>query len=238
MAELIPSHVQKGLARVYHESRIITPTQLVVAVENHDGHGEDAGMKLSAASAAVARVPPLFWRRWRRRWCRQQQRRARQHGSKSAGSSAMWECHRCGQRGHIARNCMKSVKWACHRCGQRGHIARNCLAPFPVASGGEQGHSSAARQQRPQNKRHNRGHRGAGGGGSPEGSGSRGPRLLSISTRLLRTIPRPPDRGRVERLHNELCRWTRVPPLLRRQWRRRRCRQQQRRARCLPLHRG
>ena len=106
MAELIPSHVQKGLARVYHESRIITPTQLVVAVENHDGHGEDAGMKLSAASAAVARVPPLFWRRWRRRWCRQQQRRARQHGSKSAGSSAKWECHRCGQRGHIARNCM------------------------------------------------------------------------------------------------------------------------------------
>ena len=66
----------------------------------------------------------------------------------------------------------------------------------------------------------------------------RGPLLFSSSTSLRRTIPGPPDRGRVERLHNGLCRWTRVPPLLRRRWWRRRCRQQQRRARCLPLHRG
>ena len=64
----------------------------------------------------------------------------------------------------------------------------------------------------------------------------RGPLQLNSSTR--RTIPGSPDRGRVERLHNGLYRWTRVPPLLRRRWRRRRCRQQQRRARCLPLHRG
>ena len=34
MAELIPSHVQKVFARVYHASRTITPTQLEV------GHGE------------------------------------------------------------------------------------------------------------------------------------------------------------------------------------------------------
>ena len=162
---------------------------------------------IDASSQSCISTPPS----------RQQESKSFQHGSKSARSSA---------------------KWMYRRCGQRGHIARNCMAPSPVASSGEQGHSSAARQQRPQNKRHNRGHRGAGGGGSPESSGSRGPRLLSISTRILRTIPRPPDRGRVERLHNELCRWTRVPPLFRRQWRRRRCRQQQRRARCLPLHRG
>ena len=74
------------------------------------------------------------------------------------------------------------------------------------------------------------------GGDLPRVADLRGSRLLSSSTR--RTIPGPPDRGRLERLHNELYRWTRVPPLLRRRWRRRRCRQQQRRARCLPLHRG
>ena len=140
MAKFIRSHVQKVLARVYHESRTITPTQLGVAVESHAGHGDGADVELSAASAAVARVPPLL----RRRRCRQQKCLARQHGSKSAGSS---------------------VKWECHRCGQRGHIARNCMAPSPVASVGEQWNSSAAHQQRPPHDSNNRGHRGAGGGG-------------------------------------------------------------------------
>ena len=149
---------------------------------------------------------------------RQQDSKSRQHGSKSAGSSAKWECH---------------------QCGQRGDIARNCMAPPPVASGGEQGHYSAARQQRPPHNGNNRGNRGAGGGGDlPRVAGLRGPLLLCSSTRLRKTIPGPPDRGRVERLHNGLCRWTRVPPLLQRRCRRRRCRQQPRRARCLPLHRG
>ena len=32
MVELIPSHVQKVFARVYHESRTITATQLVVCL--------------------------------------------------------------------------------------------------------------------------------------------------------------------------------------------------------------
>ena len=88
IAALIPSHVHKVFARVYHESRTITPTQLEVAVESHAGRGEGAEVELSAASAPVARVPPLLRRRWRRRRCCQQQRRARQHGLKSAGSSA------------------------------------------------------------------------------------------------------------------------------------------------------
>ena len=39
MAELIPSLLQKVFARVYYESRTITPTQLVVADESHAGHG-------------------------------------------------------------------------------------------------------------------------------------------------------------------------------------------------------
>ena len=46
-AELIPSHVQKVFARVYHATRTITPTQLVVAVESHAGHGEGAEVDLS-----------------------------------------------------------------------------------------------------------------------------------------------------------------------------------------------
>ena len=56
MAELIPSHVQKVVARVYHESRTIAQTQLVVAVESHAGHGEGAEVELSAESAAVAKA--------------------------------------------------------------------------------------------------------------------------------------------------------------------------------------
>ena len=75
------------------------------------------------------------------------------------------------------------------------------------------------------------------GGDIPRVADLRGPLLLSSSTRLRRTIPGPPDQGRVERLHNRLCRWTRVSTLLRRWRRRRRCRQQQRRERCLLLHR-
>ena len=77
--ELIPSHVQRVFARVYHESRTVTPMKLIDAVESHAGHGEGAEVELSASSAAMARVPPLLRRRWRRRRCRQQQRRARQH---------------------------------------------------------------------------------------------------------------------------------------------------------------
>ena len=76
---------------------------------------------------------------------------SRRSGSKSGGSSAKSECF---------------------RCGQSGHIARHCRAPSPVASGGEQGQSSAARQQRSPHKGKNRGNRGAGKGGSSEGGGS------------------------------------------------------------------
>ena len=56
MAQLIPSHVQKVFARVHHASRTITPTQLVVAVGSHAGHGEGAEAELSAASVAVAKT--------------------------------------------------------------------------------------------------------------------------------------------------------------------------------------
>ena len=70
MAELIPSHVQKVFTRVYHESRTITPTQLVVVVESHAGHGEGAEVGLSAPSAAVAKAVAMdtrgkrCWKEW------------------------------------------------------------------------------------------------------------------------------------------------------------------------------
>ena len=76
-----------------------------------------------------------------------------------------------GTRSNVTPVGSKSVWQECHRCCQRGHIARNCMAPSPVAAGREQGQSSAARQQRPPRKGNNRGHRGAGRGGSSEGSG-------------------------------------------------------------------
>ena len=62
--------------------------------------------KIEAFSQSSTSTPPS----------RQPDSKSRQHVSKSAGSSAIWEFH---------------------RCGQRGHIARNCMAPSPVASGGE-----------------------------------------------------------------------------------------------------
>ena len=68
MAELIPSHVQKVFARVYHATRTITPTQLVVAVQSHAGHGEGAEVDLSETSAAVAKAVAMdskgkrYWR--------------------------------------------------------------------------------------------------------------------------------------------------------------------------------
>ena len=48
--------MQKVFARVYHATCTITPTQLVVAVESHAGHGEDAEVELSAASAVVSKA--------------------------------------------------------------------------------------------------------------------------------------------------------------------------------------
>ena len=207
IAELIPSHVQRVFARVYHESRTITPMQLVDAVESHAGHGEGAEVELSASSAAVAkavamdtrgetpleRVEPILsnlekffannpnfetvyrgsdgkyhpgpaeiitkalveglapekfrqdvkvklqhagnWKadpdlvmdtvvaeaeEWRKIEAFSQSStstpQSRRSGSKSTGSSAKWECY---------------------RCGQSGHIARYCRAPSPVASCGE-----------------------------------------------------------------------------------------------------
>ena len=50
------SRAESFCSRVYHASRTITPTQLVVAVESHAGHGEGAEVELPEASAAVAKA--------------------------------------------------------------------------------------------------------------------------------------------------------------------------------------
>ena len=54
MAELIPSHVQKVFARVYHESRTVSPTQLVVAVESHAGAWSPRNLPISSHAGAKA----------------------------------------------------------------------------------------------------------------------------------------------------------------------------------------
>ena len=41
---------------MYHATRTITPTQLVVAVQSHAGHAEGTEVDLSEASAAVTKA--------------------------------------------------------------------------------------------------------------------------------------------------------------------------------------
>ena len=75
-----------------------------------------------------------------------------------------------------------------HEVGSRGKIF--CSAPAAPSAQGKQPGSSWCWT----------------GGHLPRVAVLRGPLLLSSSTRLRRTILGPPDRGRVERLHNGLCR--------------------------------
>jgi hypothetical protein len=37
-------------------------------------------------------------------------------------------CFKCGQAGHIGRNCPQGGGAPCYRCGQAGHMSRNCPA--------------------------------------------------------------------------------------------------------------
>ncbi|KAH7296099.1 hypothetical protein KP509_26G008800 [Ceratopteris richardii] len=40
-------------------------------------------------------------------------------------------CGKCGEKGHLQRNC-KQI--SCHKCGRKGHIARFCNDPFVKAA--------------------------------------------------------------------------------------------------------
>lgn len=40
-------------------------------------------------------------------------------------------CGKCGEKGHLQRNC-KNV--SCHKCGRKGHIAKFCNDPFAKAA--------------------------------------------------------------------------------------------------------
>ena len=208
IAELIPSHVQRAFTRVYHESRTITPMRLVDAVRAM------LGMVRAQRWSYLQRPRP--WREFHH--CFGAGGGAGGAVSGSAGRASMARNRQVPRRsgnaiGVASEVTLRETAWRhsqWHQVGSRGNLLQRA--------------SSALRTRAT-----------TGvivvleGGDLPRVADLRGPLLLSSSTR--RIISGPPDRGRVERLHNGLCR---VPPLLRRRWRR----QQQRRAQCLPLHRG
>ena len=42
-------------------------------------------------------------------------------------------CHRCGERGHMAKDCpveYRDENIVCHRCGEKGHYAKECKADY------------------------------------------------------------------------------------------------------------
>jgi len=59
MAQLIPNHVQRVLARVYKHDYPLSPANLLAAVRKHAGHEAGADVDLSAASAAVAKAAAM-----------------------------------------------------------------------------------------------------------------------------------------------------------------------------------
>jgi hypothetical protein len=50
---------------------------------------------------------------------------------KRRADSNVPECKKCGQRGHLKRDCTmpKKTSNSCHNCGQTGHFSRDCLLP-------------------------------------------------------------------------------------------------------------
>ena len=45
-------------------------------------------------------------------------------GREQSQKRTSFECYRCGQQGHMAKNC--SFQGQCHKCGRTGHISRKC----------------------------------------------------------------------------------------------------------------
>ena len=56
MAQLVPTHLHRVFARVFHDKNTISPLQLAAAIKNHAGHEAGAEVDLTEASAAVAKA--------------------------------------------------------------------------------------------------------------------------------------------------------------------------------------
>ena len=58
-AQLVPTHLHRVFARVFHHKNTIMPLQLAAAIKKHAGHAAGAEGELIEASAAVAKAVGL-----------------------------------------------------------------------------------------------------------------------------------------------------------------------------------